>query len=182
MSDKRGMKRIDLGPTGQRASERVAHFRGLRRLTYQSLADRLSSLGWPIPELGLRRIESGARRVTVDDLTALAVALDVSPLALILPPRAEEGPLPTGVPDGLTSAEVWAWSREQTALAPESRFDFWADEAARLWDEMAAYEQMRSAAQNSVARDVARKHLERAEAEHAAAAQRMEDLKGIIGG
>src|SRR3954454_23683106 len=47
--------------------------------------------GRPILASGLGKIESGERRVDVDDLVALAVALDVSPVRLLLPrPTSEE--------------------------------------------------------------------------------------------
>jgi transcriptional regulator with XRE-family HTH domain len=56
-----------------------------RKLTYRELADRLAELGRAIPTLGLARIEKGERRVDADDLVALAIALGVTPNALLLP-------------------------------------------------------------------------------------------------
>ena len=46
----------------------------------------MTDLGRPIATLGINRIEAGDRRIDVDDLVALAVALDVSPIAILLPP------------------------------------------------------------------------------------------------
>lgn len=40
---------------------------------------------------GISKIENGERKVDVDDLVALAVALDVSPVALLLPAEPGEG-------------------------------------------------------------------------------------------
>ena len=77
-------KRLDLGGTGETVRANVRRLRG--GMQYKELSERLAELGNPIPPLGLRRIENGERRVTVDDLCALAVAFDVSPLTLLLPP------------------------------------------------------------------------------------------------
>ena len=63
----------------------VKRFREDQKLTYVELSDRLTGLGRPIPVLGLRRIERGERRVDVDDLMALADALQVMPADLLIP-------------------------------------------------------------------------------------------------
>lgn len=63
----------------------VARLRQEQRLPYTELAERLASLGRPIPVLGLRRIEKGERRVDLDEVHALARALRVKPLALLFP-------------------------------------------------------------------------------------------------
>lgn len=49
------------------------------------LSAMLSELGQPIPVLGLRRIESGDRRLEPNEVTALARALDTVPLLLLFP-------------------------------------------------------------------------------------------------
>ena len=78
-------KKTDLGPIGVNVTHSVRQFREARRLGYAELSRKLAEMGRDIPPLGLRRIESGERRVDVDDLVALALALDVSLLALLLP-------------------------------------------------------------------------------------------------
>jgi transcriptional regulator with XRE-family HTH domain len=75
----------NLGPTGEHVAENLQRLRGA--MSYRELSERLEALGRPIPVLGLSRIESKARRVDADDLVALAIALDVSPVRLLLPPR-----------------------------------------------------------------------------------------------
>ena len=52
------------------------------------LSRQLAEMGRQIPPLGLRRIESEDRRVDVDDLVALALALGVSPITLLMPETA----------------------------------------------------------------------------------------------
>ena len=78
-------KKSDLGPIGEHVTHTVRKFRKARGLSYAELSRRLADMGREIPSLGLRRIESGERRVDADDLVALALALDVTPLALLLP-------------------------------------------------------------------------------------------------
>lgn len=101
-------KKSDLGPIGENVSRAVRRFREERRLSYAELSRQLSEMGREIPPLGLRRIESGDRKVDVDDLVAIAVALNMSPLALLLPTVA--GPV---VPQGTSyeAENVWNWAR-----------------------------------------------------------------------
>ena len=72
---------------GNNVTRTVRKFRQARDLGYAELSRMLAELGRKIPPLGLRRIEAGERRVDVDDLMALAMALDVAPVALLLPSR-----------------------------------------------------------------------------------------------
>lgn len=67
-------------------AERVRHWRKERGLNQQQLAERLDEQGTPIGNTGLSRLERGERRVTVEDLCALARALHVSPALLLCPP------------------------------------------------------------------------------------------------
>jgi transcriptional regulator with XRE-family HTH domain len=87
-----------------------------RRLTTQQLADRLKELGQPIPASGITRIEKGDRRVDVDDLMALAVALNVAPTTLLLPPTSSNAPAPLTATCSVTSRTAWQWAEgEKTA-------------------------------------------------------------------
>lgn len=54
-------------------------------MTYTELVKRLADIGRPIPILGLRRIERNERSVDLDDLVAIARALQVPPAWLIFP-------------------------------------------------------------------------------------------------
>ena len=78
---------IAQGPTGKTVAENVSRLMKARGLTTQGLSDRLSKLGRPIPATGITKIvqKKSPRRVYVDDLMALALALDVTPLTLLLP-------------------------------------------------------------------------------------------------
>ncbi len=106
-------KKTDLGPIGVNVNHAVQRFRDKRRLGYAELSRKLAELGREIPPLGLRRIESGERRVDVDDLVALALALDVSVLALLLPTDAS-----SLVPHGREwdAETIWSWAAGSWAL------------------------------------------------------------------
>lgn len=85
MAERKKREPIDLGPTGELVKTNVRRIREARGLTYAELSRRLERRGNPIAPLGLTRIETGFRRVDVDDLMALAHALDVNPTTLLLP-------------------------------------------------------------------------------------------------
>lgn len=98
-----------LGPTGETVRERIKSIRG--RVPVTELSTRLESLGRPIPPLGIRRIESGERRVDADDLMALAAALGVSPVTLLMPDtqEASDPVSTTGVDGEVTAKQLWRW-------------------------------------------------------------------------
>lgn len=101
--------RIELGPTGERVRKRVAALRERRGLSRVELSKRLTALGHPLGLTALGRIEAGERRVDVDDLFALAVALNVSPLGLLLPQEpAGRVRLTESVSRGVT--KIWEWA------------------------------------------------------------------------
>jgi transcriptional regulator with XRE-family HTH domain len=106
-------KRNPLGPTGETVRANLKRLRGRENLGYAQLSRRLDEVGRLIPDLGLRRIESGDRRVDVDDLMALAAALDVSPATLLMPDTTAEGwettVETTGQPEGITAQHLWLW-------------------------------------------------------------------------
>jgi transcriptional regulator with XRE-family HTH domain len=111
------IKKNPLGPTGNTVRDNVLRYRTRMNLGYADLARRLEALGRPIPVLGLSRIERGERRVDVDDLLALAVALGVSPTSLLLPDTAaaDETVSATGI-DG-TADDLLGWLRLFTPSA-----------------------------------------------------------------
>ena len=104
-------KKIPLGQTGEHTRKRIADIRGDKRMSYAELSRILGGLGRPIPPLGLRRMEAGERRIDVDDLVALAVALGVSPIGLLMPDT--DGPAtPVAVVDTaepVPAEQVWDW-------------------------------------------------------------------------
>jgi transcriptional regulator with XRE-family HTH domain len=75
----------ELGPTGRTVAANVKRVRQALGLTQAELSELLERNGRPIPTASIGKIESGLRKVEVDDLMALAFALDMSPLGLLLP-------------------------------------------------------------------------------------------------
>lgn len=87
-------------------------------VSYVELADRLAQIGRTIPTLGLRKIESYERRVDADDLVALAVALDVSPVTLLMPNTDDRSEVveATAVAGHYPADDVWDWLRAEHPL------------------------------------------------------------------
>jgi transcriptional regulator with XRE-family HTH domain len=101
----------ELGPTGRALAEVVRKRREDLGLTYAQLSRRLTKNGRDIPTLGLRRIESCQRHVDVDDLVALAVALEVAPVTLLMPGEVSAGQevALTGYHNPVVAERLWNW-------------------------------------------------------------------------
>jgi transcriptional regulator with XRE-family HTH domain len=77
-------KALELGFTGQTVARNIARIRAERGLSLRELADRMPE-GRKLNHAQLSAAERGVRQVTVDDLTAISIALSVSPIALLMP-------------------------------------------------------------------------------------------------
>lgn len=98
------------GPTSRHVAANLRRIRNARGLSTTKLAALLKDAGQPIPATGITRIEKGERRVDVDDLTALAVALGVSPSAFLLPPTdSPEQTVDITGGGSVPSDTAWAW-------------------------------------------------------------------------
>lgn len=105
-------KEPEIGPTAQTVAANVQRLRTDQNLNYTQLSERLQEIaGWSINAVGIRRIESGERRVTPDDLMALARALGVWPITLLMPATGtgEDAVIATGLPRPVTAEELWNW-------------------------------------------------------------------------
>ncbi|MER6557243.1 helix-turn-helix transcriptional regulator [Streptomyces sp. NPDC001027] len=88
----------------------LRRIRNARGLSTTKLAVLLKDAGQSIPATGITRIEKGERRVDVDDLMALAIALGVSPSALLLPPTdSPEQTVDITGGGSVPSDTAWAW-------------------------------------------------------------------------
>lgn len=84
-------RQIEVGAVGRRVAANIAdarsgwdHWTGLKTgMTLTELSKKLREIGRPISPNSLARIELGERRVDVDDLLALASALDTNVIALL---------------------------------------------------------------------------------------------------
>jgi len=128
-------KRNPLGPTGDAVRANVKRLR--EHLGYAEVSRRLEAFGRPIPDLGLRRIEAGDRRVDVDDLMALAAVLGVSPASLLMPELAtvtEKDLVPvTGWQKPITAIVVWRWLTAAQPLVRGTLGTF-VDRALPSWE------------------------------------------------
>jgi len=107
--EKKRLRGNEIGPTGQTVAANLKRLRG--GISLRELQERLRSGGHEISASGLQKIEAGVRRVDVDDLLALAVALEVTPNSLLFPPHADarEAHL-TGAAAPVPSVAAWLWA------------------------------------------------------------------------
>jgi hypothetical protein len=124
-------KQIDTGPIGTAVAANIETLLESQNLSYAELSRRLDKLGRPIAPLGLTRIRDHKRRVDVDDLVALALALGVSPTTLLLP--ASDGSTQAGAAGGKVPVtdrggeyprrQIWSWLIAEAPIdAPASPF------------------------------------------------------------
>lgn len=83
----------ELGPIAIRVANNVRRLRIEKGLSYARLAQRLAEVGHPLAITSIKRIEAArlvrdcpdtvTRRIDVDDLCALAAALDTKPDSLL---------------------------------------------------------------------------------------------------
>lgn len=116
MNPPKDAKKNNLGPTGETVRENVVRLRGA--MQYKELSERLSAIGRPIHPVSLKRIETGERRVDADDLMALAIALETTTNALLLPRFGDGSPLElTGAAD-INFWDAWWWAEGSGTLKP----------------------------------------------------------------
>jgi len=87
------------------------------------LSARLRDLGQPIGIGQLSKLELGQRRVDADDLVALALALDVSPVRLLLDPVADHEPLEITPVVGASRRDAWRWATGEAPLPTHGAYD-----------------------------------------------------------
>ena len=106
-----------LGATGTTVRKNIRRIRNDLSVSLPELSSRLKRFDRPIPPLGISRIESGQRRVDVDDLMAFAAALGVSPATLLMPAVKDDDSdvevddlvSITGWQKPITAGVVWGW-------------------------------------------------------------------------
>lgn len=103
-----GQREVERGPVARRVADNVRKLRDQRGLTLQQLSELLTEVGRPIVPSGVGKIEQLQRRVDVDDLVALALALDVTPNRLLLTGTADSDER-IGLTANHDATESWAW-------------------------------------------------------------------------
>jgi transcriptional regulator with XRE-family HTH domain len=104
------------GPTAERVARAVRALRHRLGLDLANVSNRLAEVGWPIALAQLSKLERGERRVDVDDLTALALVLDVTPARLLLDAEADAEPLGLTPSVTTTRREAWQWLAGEAPL------------------------------------------------------------------
>lgn len=127
-------KKSELGATGTTAAQNVKRLREQHGLSYAELSRTLEEIGRPIPPLGLRRIETGDRRIDTDDLVALAIALRSSPVTFLSPNSddPDSGVPVTGMASPVEAKSLWEWLVAERPpwdrggrMAADDRIDWW---------------------------------------------------------
>lgn len=119
MEEKKKRQVNQVAETGHTVAANIKRLRGT--MQYKQLAEKLVEVGRPIAELGLRKIESGERKVDVDDLMAFAIVFGVSPLTLLMPEYASNkvSTRITGVDMPVSSLLAWSWAMCDKPLPSE---------------------------------------------------------------
>lgn len=131
-----GTNAVQRGPTADTVAVNVKRLRDDLNLGLRALAARLANAGRPLTHTALDKIERGTRRVDVDDLMALAVALEVSPATLLMPEvtTAEWDDAEvetTGLPKGTTAELLWGWLTAQ--VYPTKHIASWITSPMWVW-------------------------------------------------
>jgi transcriptional regulator with XRE-family HTH domain len=110
---------VSQGPTGDTVRQNIARLRKASGITSERLVQAMAECGYNMPRTAISEIENGGRRVTVDDLMALAIALNVNPNALLLPNYSGDADVSydvTAMPNGTTGTDIWEWADGWKAL------------------------------------------------------------------
>lgn len=150
---KKASKSARLDATGEAVRRNIRHIRDTQGISGANLSATLKRLGRPIPLVGIQRIESGERRVDVDDLAAIAVALNVSPVTLLMPLRKDDdsdvevGDLVeiAGWHAPISAGAVWDWLTGRAPLI-NGTMSLFAQHAWPVWIRREFEERMSQAA------------------------------------
>lgn len=107
---------LEQGAVGAAVAANVRRLRRRRDLSQQQLAELLDQLGRPLRASAVMKIESGDRRVDVDDLVAFAVALNVPLAALLLPDVGEDEEVAVVPTLAVPAWSAWKWAAGQHSL------------------------------------------------------------------
>lgn len=111
----------EIGSTGKTVAQNIARVRKSQQISLKDLEDRLTARGRKISVSGLSKIENEDRRVEVDDLMAIALCLEVSPLGLLLPWGDEPDEM-VDVTGGRGSSGIfWLWAFGDTPFNADAR-------------------------------------------------------------
>nr|WSY53793.1 helix-turn-helix transcriptional regulator [Streptomyces sp. NBC_00886] len=107
------------GPVAKAVAVNVERLRKARNKTIYSLSGELNEIGRPITPSAIAKIEKQQRQVTVDDLVALAVVFNTSPISLLLPAEWGDVPVELTSERRIMARTAWRWIR---GLSPASDY------------------------------------------------------------
>ncbi|WP_433212499.1 helix-turn-helix domain-containing protein [Dactylosporangium sp. CS-047395] len=109
------------GAVAERVRHNIKQIRQDRKLTGAQLAELLGALGRPMQPTAVNKIETGARRVDVDDVVAFALALNTTPNRLLLNDPADGHEEIEVAPHVVaTASQAWTWANGQQVLLRSS--------------------------------------------------------------
>lgn len=111
-----GTRAVEKGQIARAVAENVKAVRERRGLSQQQLAARLADVGRPMQASAVAKVESGDRRVDVDDLAAFAVALNVPVARLLLPDVAEDDEVEVVPAFTVPMWSAWQWATGERSL------------------------------------------------------------------
>lgn len=122
-------ERLRGNPAGITNTHVAANIRAARQaigMDLRTLSNSIGATGRKLSPSGISKLESGDRRVDVDDLTVIAYILRTTPAALLTPP--EDTTTLTGVPEGYLPEEIDKWVRGDLVLTSEGLLHYWQQE------------------------------------------------------
>jgi transcriptional regulator with XRE-family HTH domain len=123
-----GRRAVEQGYVGERVAARLKEMRTNRGWSLADVERHMDGAGRSIPRSGISKIESGERRVDVDDLAAFCQVFDVLPSALLGSPDATS-PLDSAL--RLLRADDQAFDRD-SVLAEVNRLHMLSMEASAV--------------------------------------------------
>jgi transcriptional regulator with XRE-family HTH domain len=111
--------------TGAAVAANIARLRKAQGFSLKELAQELDRVGHRLGLSALSRIENQSRGVDVDDLMAIAVVLNVSPLGLLLPVALRPSDMiqTTGLPSADRAMDVWRWAVGSAPIATSEQME-----------------------------------------------------------
>ncbi|MET7781525.1 helix-turn-helix transcriptional regulator [Streptomyces mirabilis] len=104
---------VATGPTAERVAQNIRRIRRARNLDQKEVSALLKAIGRSMLPTVLSKIERGERRIDVDDLVAIALVLNVSPAALLLPPESGDRRVKLTDSHEIPSRTAWQWAEGQ---------------------------------------------------------------------
>src|SRR3712207_6224827 len=101
---------------GARVAANVRALRDARGMSVRELSTRMTELGHQVWPSAITKIEQGERRVDVDELVALAVALRVNPSRLLLSTTASDAEVGLTATVAVPSWAAWQWADGSSPL------------------------------------------------------------------